>query len=164
MIDENGFRANVGMVVCNQQGQLLWAKRVGNSTAWQFPQGGIKQGETPKQALYRELKEEVGLSPDDVTVLAQTNDWLTYHLPKQFQRKNTTPLCIGQKQQWFLLLLESDDSAIELIPEDPKAEREFIEWCWVDYWYPVKQIISFKKDVYQQFLSEFEATHIARFS
>ena len=107
MIDSDGFRLNVGIVICNPKGQLLWAKRIGQSS-WQFPQGGIKENESAEEALYRELEEEVGLEQQHVNLLHQTEDWLHYRLPENYIRRHKDPLCIGQKQQWFLLGLESD--------------------------------------------------------
>ena len=101
MIDTEGYRPNVGIILTNQQGQLLWAKRV-NQDAWQFPQGGIQRDETPIAAMYRELEEEVGLLPEHVTVVACTRGWLSYRLPKRMIRHNSLPICIGQKQKWFL--------------------------------------------------------------
>lgn len=150
MIDSEGFRPNVGIVICNQQGQLLWAKRVGQR-GWQFPQGGIKHSETLEQALYRELDEEVGLVADDIKVLHQTNDWLHYRLPENFIRYHEDPLCIGQKQKWFLLSLESEDSKVEL---EKSGQPEFDDWRWVSYWYPINQVIEFKRDVYRKALNE----------
>ena len=114
MIDKDGFRANVGIMVVNDHGQLLWARRVGGKDAWQFPQGGINRGESPRDALYRELEEEIGLTADAVEVLASTRGWLRYRLPKRYVRKGQKPLCIGQKQKWFLLRLTSDEAAIKL--------------------------------------------------
>ena len=102
VIDAEGFRPNVGIMLANARGELLWARRVGQ-TGWQFPQGGINQGETPEQALYRELREEVGLGPDDVELLDSTRGWLRYRLPQRLLRHGSQPLCIGQKQKWFLL-------------------------------------------------------------
>ena len=90
MIDAEGFRANVGIILANTQGQVLWAKRVGHD-AWQFPQGGIDYGETPIDAMYRELWEEVGLSPCHVTLLSQTQNWLRYRLPKRYVRQGQQP-------------------------------------------------------------------------
>ena len=150
MIDSEGYRPNVGIVICNRRGQLLWAKRIGQS-AWQFPQGGIDGDETIKQALFRELEEEVGLCGNDVIVLHQTTEWLRYDLPKNYIRYHKNPLCIGQKQKWFLLGLEADDSQIEL---DKFGEPEFDDWRWVSYWYPVNQVIEFKRDVYRRALRE----------
>lgn len=150
MIDSEGFRSNVGIVICNRKGQVLWAKRIGQS-AWQFPQGGIKEAESLEDAMYRELHEEVGLQASDVSLLHQTADWLHYHLPKNYIRHNKDPLCIGQKQKWFLLGLESDDSTVELAKS---GVPEFDDWRWVNYWYPINQVIEFKRDVYRKALQE----------
>tara|TARA_B100000575_G_C23113804_1_gene643671 strand:+ start:341 stop:823 length:483 start_codon:yes stop_codon:yes gene_type:complete len=150
MIDSEGYRPNVGIVICNRKGQLLWAKRVGQS-AWQFPQGGIDEDETTEQALFRELEEEVGLQANDVTVLHQTKEWLYYELPKNYVRLHNDHPCIGQKQKWFLLGLESEESRVEL---DKSDEPEFDDWRWVSYWYPVSHVIKFKRDVYRRALNE----------
>ena len=150
MIDSDGFRSNIGIVICNRGGQLLWAKRAGES-GWQFPQGGIKKRETLEQALYRELNEEVGLAVEDVRILHQTDDWLHYRLPKNFIRHHKNPLCIGQKQKWFLLSLESNDSKVRLTKS---GQPEFDEWRWVSYWYPLHQVIEFKREVYRKALKE----------
>ncbi|RLA03727.1 MAG: RNA pyrophosphohydrolase [Gammaproteobacteria bacterium] len=150
MIDSEGFRANVGIVISNQNGQLLWARRHGQN-AWQFPQGGVDKGETPEQTMYRELYEEVGLKPEDVKLLKQTQGWLHYRLPTRYLRHGTKPLCIGQKQKWFLLQLIGDE---KLIRFDRGARPEFDHWRWVSYWYPVRNVIDFKRDVYRKALSE----------
>lgn len=150
MIDSEGYRPNVGIVICNRLGRLLWAKRIGQ-TGWQFPQGGIKSDESLEQALFRELDEEVGLTADDVSVLHQTNDWLHYRLPKNFIRYNKDPLCIGQKQKWFLLGLQAEEDKISL---SKSGQPEFDDWRWVNYWYPVNQVVEFKRDVYRQALQE----------
>ena len=154
MIDKEGYRPNVGIVLANDQGQVLWARRVGGRDAWQFPQGGINRGETPEQALYRELEEEIGLSPDSVEVLAVTRGWLRYRLPKRFIRKGQKPLCIGQKQKWFLLRMLDSDDAVKL---DLNAKPEFDHWQWVSYWYPLNQVISFKREVYRRAMKELAA-------
>ena len=155
MIDKEGFRANVGIVVANDKGQVLWARRVGGRDAWQFPQGGINRGESPEQALYRELEEEVGLGPDAVEVLGVTRGWLRYRLPRRFLRKGQKPLCIGQKQKWFLLKLLEEDSAVRL---DLNDSPEFDHWQWVSYWYPLNQVISFKREVYRRAMKELVPT------
>lgn len=150
MIDSEGFRANVGIIISNQKGQLLWAKRQGQN-AWQFPQGGVDNDETPEQTMYRELFEEVGLKPEDVKLLRQTHEWLHYRLPPQYLRRGSTPLCIGQKQKWFLLQLIGDE---KLIRFDQGSRPEFDHWRWVSYWYPVRNVIDFKRDVYRKALLE----------
>jgi len=151
VIDSDGFRPNVGIMLANDQGQLLWARRVGGHDAWQFPQGGIGAGESPEQALYRELHEEVGLSPDAVELLGATKGWLRYRLPRRFIREGQKPLCIGQKQKWFLLRLLETDAAVQLHLND---KPEFDHWQWVSYWYPLNQVISFKREVYRRAMKE----------
>lgn len=152
MIDKSGFRAGVGIILVNKQRKLFWAKRIYQKNAWQFPQGGLVEGETIEQALYRELHEEIGLNPEDVRILSKSRRWLCYRLPKHLLRHHSLPLCIGQKQRWFLLELLTSDGAIELNTTD---SPEFIDFRWVNYWYPTKQVIAFKRHVYQQALNEF---------
>jgi putative (di)nucleoside polyphosphate hydrolase len=150
MIDSEGFRPNVGIILANAQGQVLWAKRIGHD-AWQFPQGGIQYGETPEQALYRELKEEIGLEPEHVRILAQTRGWLRYRLPHRYIRQDSSPVCIGQKQKWFLLQLTASTREIRL---DASHPAEFDHWTWVSYWYPLGQVVAFKRDVYRKAMIE----------
>lgn len=152
MIDADGFRPNVGIIVANPRGQVLWARRSGHD-AWQFPQGGIIEQESPEQAMYRELWEEVGLEQPDVRIISSTRGWLRYRLPRRFVRNDNRggPVCIGQKQKWFLLELESDDSRVDLTRSQP---AEFEAWRWVSYWYPLNQVVSFKREVYRRALME----------
>ncbi|HEY7884389.1 MAG TPA: RNA pyrophosphohydrolase [Cellvibrionaceae bacterium] len=156
MIDADGFRPNVGIVLTNDAGQLLWARRVGGQDAWQFPQGGINANETPEQALYRELGEEVGLGAKDVDVLACTRGWLRYRLPQRLIRQNTQPLCVGQKQKWFLLRMHCDDNTVCL---QNGGRAEFDDWRWVSYWYPLSKVVTFKRDVYRRALRELSVVH-----
>lgn len=153
MIDSDGYRPNVGIIICNRQGQVLWARRFGQNS-WQFPQGGINPNETAEQAMFRELNEEVGLSAKDVKILASTQGWLRYKLPKRIVRWDNIPVCIGQKQKWFLLELISEESSIDL---NANQSPEFDDWAWVSYWYPIRQVISFKRDVYRKAMKEFAA-------
>ena len=157
MIDSDGFRPNVGIILTNNDGRLLWARRIGGQDAWQFPQGGINEDEDPERALFRELREEIGLTKTDVEVLGVTRGWLRYRLPKKLVRTNKSPVCIGQKQKWFLLRLVSDESKISLKQEDMPAE--FDEWNWVSYWYPLSKVVSFKRDVYRRALKELAPTY-----
>lgn len=152
MIDSKGYRANVGIILSNQDGKLLWARRLGQNS-WQFPQGGIQKHETPKEALYRELHEEVGLRPDDVEIIGSTRGWLRYRLPKRFIRHGSRPLCIGQKQRWFMLRMLCSDEQVKL---DVSDKPEFDDWRWVQYWEPLKEIVFFKRRVYELALKEFE--------
>ena len=106
-IDENGYRANVGIILMDAESRVLIAGRRGRS-GWQFPQGGVQRRESAEQAMFRELHEEVGLEPDDVAIEGVTREWIRYRLPKKYVRSDSEPLCIGQKQRWFLLSLVAD--------------------------------------------------------
>lgn len=150
MIDADGFRPNVGIIVANAAGQVLWARRCGHD-AWQFPQGGISENESPEEAMYRELWEEIGLEQPDVRIIASTRGWLRYRLPRRFVRQDNNPVCIGQKQKWFLLQMLSDDDRVTL---DCTRPQEFDGWRWVSYWYPLNQVVSFKREVYRKALIE----------
>ncbi|SDB18917.1 putative (di)nucleoside polyphosphate hydrolase [Pseudidiomarina indica] len=151
MIDAEGFRANVGIIICNEQGQVFWARRFGQHS-WQFPQGGIDGGETPEQAMYRELWEEVGLKPEQVEIIYASRHWLRYRLPKRLVRREQRPTCIGQKQKWFLLRLKCSEKDVNVMQSQ---HPEFDDWRWVSYWYPVRQVVSFKREVYRRVLKEF---------
>lgn len=153
LIDAEGFRANVAMVILNSRGQVFWGRRC-HQSAWQFPQGGVNPGESALQAMYRELQEEVGLLPQDVEVILATDRWLKYRLPKKFIRRQE-PVCIGQKQKWFLLRLRSPDEAINLTATD---SPEFDGWKWVHYWRPAREVVGFKRRVYKQALRYFYST------
>jgi putative (di)nucleoside polyphosphate hydrolase len=125
---------------------VLWAKRIGQRS-WQFPQGGIREDElsAPERAMFRELAEELGLQPQHVEVLGRTEGWLHYRLPKRLIRHSSKPTCIGQKQVWFLLRLLGTESDVQL---DLSNRPEFDQWRWVDYWYPLKAVVPFKRRVY----------------
>ncbi len=150
MIDSKGFRPNVGIILCNDEGRVFWAKRVG-ADSWQFPQGGINQDEDPETAMYRELWEETGLESSHVQVIGRTRYWLHYKLPNRYIRRKSLPLCIGQKQIWFLLRLVSDESSFRL---DCTDSPEFDGWRWVDYWDPLKDVVFFKHNVYRKAMKE----------
>lgn len=150
MIDKDGFRPNVGIILCNDKNQVLWAQRARHD-AWQFPQGGIKAHETPEEAVYRELTEEVGLGSEHVEMLGITEGWLRYRLPKRYLRHGNEPLCIGQKQRWFLLRLIGAEEDVRL---DMQEKPEFDDWRWIDYWKPLEEIVFFKRRVYERALHE----------
>ncbi|HCA27906.1 MAG TPA: RNA pyrophosphohydrolase [Betaproteobacteria bacterium] len=166
MIDRDGYRPNVGIVLCNRQNEVFWGKRI-REHAWQFPQGGIKQGESPEQAMYRELEEEVGLLPDHVKILGRTKEWLRYNVPPHWVKREWRSTYKGQKQIWFLLRMVGRDCDVSL-----RATRhpEFDAWRWNHYWIPLESVIEFKREVYQQALRELEhylrpgraAAHAAR--
>ena len=155
MLDREGYRPNVGIVLLNSRNEVFWGKRVGQHS-WQFPQGGIAHGESPEQAMYRELHEEVGLLPEHVQIIGRTRDWLRYDVPEEYlRRQHATRIhraaYRGQKQIWFLLRFVGVDSDIQLrATEHP----EFDAWRWVPFWIQLDAVIGFKREVYQLALSE----------
>jgi putative (di)nucleoside polyphosphate hydrolase len=154
VIDPDGYRPNVGIVLMNTDGRVFWARRV-HRDGWQFPQGGMNTDETPVEAMYRELEEETGLRPDHVEVLAATPGWLRYRLPQRAVRRRDRLVCIGQKQVWFLLQLKGAESDVRL---DATDKPEFDHWRWVDFWYPLDHVVTFKRGVYSRALRHLAPT------
>lgn len=150
MLDREGFRPNVGIILLNSQNEVWWGKRV-REHSWQFPQGGIKYGETPEQAMFRELEEEVGLRAEHVKIIGRTRDWLRYEVPDHFIKREIRGHYRGQKQIWFLLRLVGRDCDINLRVSD---HPEFDAWRWHEYWVPLDAVIEFKRDVYLKALQE----------
>jgi putative (di)nucleoside polyphosphate hydrolase len=155
MLDREGYRPNVGIVLLNARNEVFWGKRVGQHS-WQFPQGGIQHGESPEQAMYRELHEEVGLLPQHVQIIGRTRDWLRYDVPEEYLRRQNSARTHraayrGQKQIWFLLRLVGLDSDIQLRASE---HPEFDAWRWVPFWIQLDTVIDFKREVYQMALSE----------
>ena len=145
MIDRDGYRPNVAIVLTNHKNQVFWGKRV-KEHAWQFPQGGIKPGESPEQAMYRELNEETGLEAHHVRILGRTRDWLHYNVPTHWVKREWRGTYRGQKQIWFLLRLVGRDCDISL---RATPHPEFDAWRWHEYWVPLEAVIDFKRDVYR---------------
>ena len=152
VIDPDGFRANVGIVLMH--GPKVFLGRRTGGRGWQFPQGGMREGETPEEAAYRELAEEIGVEREAVELLGSTSEWLRYRLPPRYVRRNQKPLCIGQKQRWFLLCLKPADAAFDFTRT---PAPEFDQFRWVPYWEPVKEVIYFKRAVYASALTELAA-------
>jgi putative (di)nucleoside polyphosphate hydrolase len=150
MLDREGFRPNVGIILLNQKNQVFWGKRI-RTHSWQFPQGGIDRGETPEQAMFRELHEEVGLHPEHVRIVARTRDWLRYEVPDRFIRRDARGFYKGQKQIWFLLQLTSFDTNVNLRATD---HPEFDAWRWNQFWVPLDAVVEFKRGVYEMALTE----------
>jgi putative (di)nucleoside polyphosphate hydrolase len=150
MIDRDGYRPNVGIILCNSHSQVFWGKRI-REDSWQFPQGGIKQGESPEQAMYRELEEEIGLKPEHVRILGRTRDWLRYDVPAHWVKREWRGSYRGQKQIWYLLKLVGRDSDVSL---RASGHPEFDAWRWHEYWVPLESVIEFKREVYTMALNE----------
>jgi putative (di)nucleoside polyphosphate hydrolase len=149
-IDSQGFRANVGIILMRDGGELFLGGRA-DGRGWQFPQGGVQRNERPEDALFRELHEEIGLERHDVELVASTGRWLRYRLPRQYVRRRGNPPCIGQKQRWFLLRMVADEARLRF---DATPDPEFDSGRWVDYWSPVREVIYFKRAVYARALQE----------
>ena len=148
-MDKKNYRKGVGIIVVNSKGQFFLGKRIG-AEAWQFPQGGIDEGESTEQALFRELHEETGLTKPKVNILAVSRKWLVYHIPHVFQRSRKK--YDGAMQKWFLLKLTGNNKDINLNAID---HAEFDAWKWGDEVMAIKSVIRFKRAVYQSILSEF---------
>jgi len=152
MLDRDGFRPNVAIVIVNSKNLVFWGKRI-REHAWQFPQGGIHPGETPEQAMYRELNEEVGLAPGHVQILGRTREWMRYEVPAHWIKREWRGSYRGQKQIWYLLRLVGRDSDVSL---RASGHPEFDAWRWHDYWIPLDSVIDFKREVYRRALTELE--------
>jgi putative (di)nucleoside polyphosphate hydrolase len=150
MLDREGYRPNVGIILINGRNEVFWGKRIGEH-AWQFPQGGINHGESPEQAMYRELWEELGLRPQHVRIVGRTRDWLRYDVPRNWVRREWRSAYRGQKQIWYLLRMVGRDCDVCLRATD---HPEFDAWRWNEYWIPLDAVIEFKREVYQQALTE----------
>ena len=150
MLDREGYRPNVGIILVNHKNEVFWGKRI-REHSWQFPQGGINHGESPVQAMFRELHEEVGLKPEHVRILGRTRNWLRYNVPDNFVRRESRGYYKGQKQIWFLLRLVGKDSDVSLRATN---HPEFDAWRWSRYWVPLDSVIEFKREVYMQALNE----------
>jgi putative (di)nucleoside polyphosphate hydrolase len=150
MLDKEGFRPNVGIILLNHKNEVFWGKRI-REHSWQFPQGGIKYGEAPVQAMFRELEEEIGLKPEHVKILGRTRGWLRYEVPDHWIRREWRGHYRGQKQIWFLLRLLGRDSQIDL---RASTHPEFDAWRWSNYWVELDAVIEFKREVYQLALTE----------
>ena len=136
MIDRDGYRPNVGIILCNASNQVFWAKRI-NQHAWQFPQGGIQGGESPEQA----------------SILGRTRNWLRYDVPSHWVKRDCRGQYRGQKQIWFLLRMTGRDCDVRL---RASTHPEFDAWRWCDYWIEMESVVEFKRDVYRLALEELE--------
>ena len=135
-------------------GQILWCKRK-DGNGWQFPQGGLDDGESPLEAIYRETQEEVGLKKQDIRIIKESENWFKYkvpqdRIPKYFRFNNSK--FVGQTQKWFLAEILCDDSYINLNASTP---IEFVDWIWSSYWHPLNGGVEFKKNTYRKVLKSF---------
>ena len=152
-IENLPYRANVGLMVLNKSGDVFVAQRLEHyANAWQMPQGGIDPGEDARAATLRELKEETGITRDKVTIIAETDGWITYELPADLIPKLWNGKYRGQKQKWFLLRFLGEDVDINIETEEP----EFSAWKWITPSALPDVIVPFKRDVYVAVLEAFQ--------
>ena len=147
------YRPCVGMLLLNAAGQVFVGRRIDTAkegdNIWQMPQGGIDKGETPEQAVLREMEEEIGT--DKAEIFAESTRWLHYDLPDHLVGKVWKGKYRGQKQRWFALRFLGDDADIDLATEHP----EFDAWQWVDLEDVPSLVIPFKRDTYRAVVEEF---------
>ena len=152
-MNEGLYRPNAGIIIFNEEGKLLWCKRK-SGDGWQFPQGGIDDGESPEEAIVRETYEEVGLKRNQIKIIKENDRWIKYDIPKNkipkyFSLKNRK--FRGQTQKWFLAEFIGEDSDINLNLHD---QIEFTKWTWTSYWHPIRAGVEFKREAYRQVLSD----------
>lgn len=151
------YRANVGVVLINRDGRIFAGRRIdSDSPAWQMPQGGIDDGEKPRKAALRELREETGVPKDLVEFVAKTPGWLTYDLPPELLGKVWGGRYRGQRQKWFLFRFLGRDDQIDIATDHP----EFDQWRWIGADELLDSIVPFKRAVYEQVIRAFRA-HLA---
>ncbi len=145
------YRPCVGVMLVNGDGRIFAGERIDTPGAWQMPQGGIDDGETPRDAALRELLEETGISPDLVAVEAETEGWVRYDLPVHLLGKVWKGRYRGQKQKWVLLRFRGTDADVRIDTDHP----EFSRWTWLRPEEVLDRIVPFKRDVYAKVLLEF---------
>ena len=149
--DHLPYRPCAGVVLLNSDGMIFTAERLDTPGAWQMPQGGIDNGESPEQAAVRELYEEINVPDHAIIKLAMTQDWVLYDLPPHLLGTAWKGRYRGQKQHWLLARLTADDSIISLDTDHP----EFGRWRWSTPQQTLDNIVDFKRSVYQTVLTEF---------
>ena len=152
MTDNRPYRPNVGIMLLNNDQNLVWTgERLNYPNAWQMPQGGIDDGEEVETAMWRELFEEISVKKENCELIDCHDDWITYDLPADVSQKLWNGKYRGQKQKWFVLKLTADDSVISIDTDEP----EFSRWKWSNVDELVENIVPFKKEVYTQVVNDF---------
>ncbi|GHF20393.1 RNA pyrophosphohydrolase [Kordiimonas sediminis] len=151
MTDTLPYRKCAGIMLLNPEGLIFTGERIDTPGAWQMPQGGIDPGETPREAAFRELEEEIGVPQSAIKLLAETADWVTYDLPPSLLGKVWQGKYRGQKQHWALMQLNAPESVINIHTKHP----EFMAWRWSSPAEVIRDIVPFKRDVYKTVIDEF---------
>lgn len=146
------YRLGVGIVVLNADNKVFVAQRIDNpGAAWQMPQGGLDAGEEPLDGVLRELEEETSISPASVSIIAESDGWLSYDFPEELRVKLWGGRFKGQKQKWYLARFTGSDSQVNLETDHP----EFSDWQWIDFEQTVEMIVEFKRPLYELIYREF---------
>ena len=151
MTDDLPYRACAGVVLVNAAGRIFTGERIDTPGAWQMPQGGIDDGETPELAAFRELEEETGVPRALVDLEHAHPDWIYYDLPDHLIGKLWKGRYKGQKQRWFLFRFKGTDADIRIDQRHP----EFARWRWSTADDVINHIVPFKRDVYSEVIATF---------
>ena len=152
MTDDHLYRRGVGVMLINADGLIFAGQRIDStSAAWQMPQGGIDEGEKPRDAALRELREETGIAPSLVQFIAKTDEWLTYDLPPDLLGKVWGGKYRGQRQKWFLYRYLGRDDQVQIATDHP----EFSTWRWIGADEMLATIVPFKRAVYDAVVAAF---------
>jgi putative (di)nucleoside polyphosphate hydrolase len=148
------YRPCVGVVLIDARGLVFAGQRIDSPRpAWQMPQGGIDDGEKPKEAAYRELWEETGVTRDKVEFVGKTHGWVTYDLPPELLGRVWGGKYRGQRQKWFLFRFTGRDSDIRIATD----HAEFSTWRWITADEMLDSIVPFKRGVYEEVIRSFRA-------
>lgn len=147
------YRPCAGIMLANKAGKIFVGQRLDNpdSEAWQMPQGGIDKGEDAETAALRELTEETGIPADKVTIVSMAREELFYDLPPELLGKIWGGKFCGQRQSWFLMRFEGEDSDIDIATQ----HAEFRAWRWADPDELAQLIVPFKRKLYRDIVEEF---------
>ena len=148
-IDDLPYRPGVGVMLFNRKGLVFVGRRGDTADAWQMPQGGIDEGESPREAALREMMEEIGT--DKADIVAESRDWYVYDLPPALQARSWGGRFRGQRQKWFALRFTGADRDINIATKHP----EFDAWKWASVRTLPELIVPFKRELYRALVAEF---------
>jgi putative (di)nucleoside polyphosphate hydrolase len=147
------YRPCVGLMLVNRDGGIFAGQRIDNpGPAWQMPQGGIEPGEAPRDAALRELREETGIPAQDVEIVAELPEWISYDLPHDLVPRIWNGRYRGQEQRWFMLRFLGLDEIIDI----QTGHAEFSRWAWMEPETLIEKIVPFKHHIYEKVFAAFQ--------